>query len=139
MRRSTFWKYAVALAAALATPPLAVRAAGLDQRYVLALECAEDFLGAWRKRDAAAGSALLSTAAKKRYTEATIRAWLIGTSSPSNAAFEISSGQAISPTHYRFSIKLYYYLTGGGLDTPKFQSIDVVQAGAKWYVDSLPT
>ena len=138
MKRSTFWKCTVAFATTVTALPLSTRAAGLDQNYVLALECAENFLDAWRKRGAAAGFALLSTAAKKRYTEANIRAWLVGTSSPSNAAFEISAGQAVSPTHYRFTMKLYYYLTGGGLDAPKAQSIDVVRSGTNWYMDSIP-
>jgi hypothetical protein len=132
-------KHAVALvAAAVAASPRTVRAAGLDQNYVLALECAENFLDAWRKRDAAAGLALVSAAAKKRYTEANIRAWLLGTSSPSNAAFEVSAGQSVFAGHYRFVIKLYYYLTGGGLGAPKAQSIDLVRIGANWYVDSIP-
>jgi hypothetical protein len=137
MKRSTFWKHVTVLAAAAATAPPAVRAAGLDQNYVLALECAESFLDAWRKRDAG-GLAFVSASARKRSTDAAIRAWLVGTSSPSNAAFEIGAGRAVSPGHYRFMITLYYYLTGGGLDAPKAQSLDVVQAGGKWYVANLP-
>jgi len=137
MKRSTFWKHVTVLAAAAAAAPAALRAAGLDQNYVLALECVENFLDAWRKRDAT-GLAFVSAAASKHATDAVIRAWLVGTSSPSNAAFEIGDGRAVSPGHYRFKITLYYYLTGGGLDTPKAQNLDVVQAGGKWYVANLP-
>lgn len=124
---------ALTLSAALATR---VDGEELDNRYVKALGAVDDFLAAWSHRDPH-GTAFVTPQAQKKYD---VHGFLVGTSSPQNAAFEILSGKAISSTHYRFTVKLYYYITGGGLKIPSAQSIDVKSSNdVDWKVDSLPS
>jgi hypothetical protein len=106
--------------------------------YVEALAALDDFLEAWRGRDAVAGLARVSPAEQKRLGVANIRGWLTGVSSPSNAAFEVGGGRVLSATRYRFTVKFYYYLTGGGVIQPPAQAIDVTrQSNGSWLVDSV--
>jgi hypothetical protein len=98
--------------------------ATLDPRYVSALRCVDKFLYAWSNRDADRGLALVSAAGKAKYGAAAIRQFLIGTSSPNNAAFEVLDGKAQGTARYRFTVKLFYAITGGGLSLPTPQSID---------------
>jgi|SRR5580692_9570479 hypothetical protein len=110
----------------------------LNLVYVEALAPLDDFLEAWRARNATAGLARVSLAEQKRLGVANLRGWLIGVSSPSNAAFEVSGGRALSSTRYRFTVKFYYYLTGGGVIQPPAQAVDVTrQSNGSWLVDSV--
>jgi hypothetical protein len=138
IRRTAFLTSAFGLAAAGALMPRPVRAADLDLPYIGALGALDEFLEAWRARNAAAGLARVSPAEQKRLGTSNLRAWLIGVSSPSNAAYEVSDGHTLSPTRYRFTVKFYYYLTGGGVTQPPAQTIDVArQANGSWLIDAL--
>jgi len=126
------------LAAAGALDPRPARSADLSLLYVDALGALDEFLEAWRMRNATVGLTRVSPAEQKRLGASNIRGWLIGVSSPSNAAFEVSGGRALSTTRYRFTVKFYYYLTGGGVIQPPAQAIDVArQSNGSWLVDSV--
>jgi hypothetical protein len=138
IRRTLFLTGAFGLAAAGALNPRPAGAADLDLLYVAALAALDEFLEAWRTRNGAAGLARVSLAEQKRLGVSNIRGWLIGVSSPNNAAFEVSGGRALSTTRYRFTVKFYYYLTGGGITPPPAQAIDVArQSNGSWLVDSV--
>jgi hypothetical protein len=138
IRRTLFLTSAFGLAAAAALDPRPARAADLNLLYVDALAALDEFLGAWRTRNAAAGLTRVSLAAQKRLGVSNIRGWLIGVSSPNNAAFEVSGGRALSTTRYRFTVKFYYYLTGGGVIQPPAQAIDVArQSNGSWLIDTV--
>jgi hypothetical protein len=137
-----FAALAVPVAAQTAIPPAGAPgprqelAADLGLQYIDALAPLDDFLEAWRGRNAAAGVARVSLAEQKRLGVANLRGWLTGVSSPSNAAFEVSGGRAVSSTRYRFTVKFYYYLTGGGVIQPPAQAVDVTrQSNGSWLVD----
>jgi hypothetical protein len=137
--RRRFLSLVACLAASSVGRPNGASAAELDNRYVGALQCVDDFLEAWRHRDAATGLALVSSHARKKYGDAVIRQFLSGTSSPSNAAFEIISGHAVSPTRYRFSIKRFFFISGGGLSVPAVETMDAVSCKDQtWKIDKLP-
>jgi hypothetical protein len=136
--RTLFLTSAFGLAAAGALQPGPARAADLNLLYVDALAALDEFLEAWRTRNATAGLARVSPAEQKRLGVSNVRGWLTGVSSPGNAAFEVSSGRALSTTRYRFTVKFYYYLTGGGVIQPPAQAIDVArQSNGSWLVDSV--
>jgi hypothetical protein len=129
---------AFGLAAAGALDPRPARAADLSLDYVAALGALDEFLEAWRTRNATAGLARVSPAEQKRLGVSNLQGWLIGVSSPSNAAFEVSAGRALSTTRYRFTVRFYYYLTGGGVIQPPAQTIDLTrQSNGSWLVDSV--
>jgi hypothetical protein len=138
IRRTFFLTSAFGLAAAAALDPRPAGAADAGLAYVAALGALDDFLEAWRARDAAAGLKRISPREQKRLGVSNIRGWLIGVSSPNNAAFEVSGGRALSTTRYRFTVKFYYYLTGGGVIQPPAQTIDLaLQSNESWLVDSV--
>jgi hypothetical protein len=129
---------AFGFAAAGALDPRPARSADLSLDYVAALGALDEFLEAWRTRNAAAGLARVSPAEQKRLGVSNLQGWLIGVSSPNNAAFEVSGGRALSTTRYRFTVRFYYYLTGGGVIQPPAQTIDLTrQSNGSWLVDSV--
>ncbi len=138
MRRELFLTSALGFAAAGALNARPVSAADLGLTYVEALSSLDDFLEAWRSRNAAAGLARVSPAEQKRLGVSNIRGWLTGVSSPNNAAFEVSDGHALSAARYRFTVKFYYYLTGGGVIQPPAQAVDVArQTNGAWLIDAV--
>jgi hypothetical protein len=138
IRRTLFLTSAFGLAAAGTLAPRLASASGGDLLYVSALGVLDEFLEAWRTRNATVGLTRVSAAEQKRLGVANLRGWLTGVSSPSNAAFEVSGGRALSTTRYRFTVKFFYYLTGGGVIQPPAQSIDVArQSNGSWLVDAL--
>lgn len=138
IQRTMFLRRALGLGVACAVDPRQARAAELNLTYVAALGALDEFLEAWRTRNATAGLARISPGEQKRLGVSDIKAWLIGVSSPNNAAFEVSGGQALSAARYRFTVKFYYYLTGGGLAQPPAQTIDVArQTNGSWLIDAV--
>jgi hypothetical protein len=138
IRRTLFLTSVFGVVAASALDPGPSRAADLNLTYVSALAALDEFLEAWRTRNATAGLARVSSAEQKRLGVSGIRGWLIGVSSPNNAAFEVSGGRTLSSARYRFTVKFYYSLTGGGVVQPPPQAIDLtLQSNGSWLVDAV--
>ncbi len=135
MRHSVF-ALAVLLALPLAAPSGA-RAATPDPNYASALAAVDGFLFQWSKRNADAGMAYVAPDLVHAIGAAKVRSFLIGTSSPNNAAFEIGPGQKGAGASFIFPIRLVWMLQGktSVVDASKLR---VQERSGKWLVVSLP-
>ena len=131
-----FFALAVLLVLPLAAPGVAP-AATPDPNYAPALAAVDGFLYQWSKRNADAGMAYVAPDLIHTIGAAKIRSFLIGTSSPNNAAFEIGAGQKGAGASFIFPIRLVWMMQGSTsvIDSSKLR---VQQRGGKWLVVSLP-
>lgn len=119
--------------------------------YVRSLFFANKFLYAWKTRSTKEGLALISPALKNKMSDQELLNYISGLSSPSHAAFEISSGEQLPDGRYSFDVKLYEYYYATTPETqswkcPALTTIILRKSGvvdskfqvSNWLVDELP-
>lgn len=118
-----------------ATPPR------VDKDYLLALNVADRYLGAWLDRDSERGVQLLTPGFKKNRALGDLYQIFSGLSNPHHQAFEIAGAQRLDKDTFRFQVWLYLYYTGEdppAKDRPAPLALDVVRTGPdQWLVDNL--
>ena len=120
--------------------------------YVRSLFAADKFLYAWKTRNTQEGLALVSPLLRSKKSEDELFNYISGTSSPSHAAFEVSSGKRLPDGRYSFDVKLYEYYYAATPEKqswscpPKLSRIVLSKSGVvdskfrvgTWLVDELP-
>lgn len=114
----------------------------VDKDYLMAVNAADQFLGAWLMRDLQKGVQFITPELKNSLTEEQLFAFFVGTSNPHHQGFEIIGKERINDTTIRFNVWLYEYYTGENPPPVKRGSpyyIDVVKSSEYiWLVSNLP-
>jgi|GEM_PF-6196384 len=98
---------------ASAPPGAATRPAKRDDAaYAAALDAANAFCAAWRRRDYASGRARMTRRLAGQHPEQRIIDTLAGPRNPEHLAAEVFDGERVEPGRYAFRLKLFFRFIG---------------------------
>jgi hypothetical protein len=107
--------------------------------YVDALASANQFLGAWVRRDQEFGIELMSKRLRAiDESSDSLRLYMSGLSNPHHAAFEISKGRQLGARRYAFGVTLFERADGMATAGGYSSTIEMVLEEQQWRVDRLP-
>jgi hypothetical protein len=107
--------------------------------YVEALASANQFLGAWVRRDQEFGMEHMSKGLRSiDESSDSLRLYMSGLSNPHHAAFEICKGRRLGARRYAFGVILFERADGMATAGGYSSTIEMVLEEQQWRVDRLP-